>query len=393
MGTTRKLRTVLLDANGANWKAIAIDTVLRGILRIPDRVLRAKLVSNQRLLRRAIGDRYEAASYIADWRDAFLKNRALDASVVNVSNLVEFRAARRAIGEADLVVVLHSATGDDVSLLNATAHWFEARRGRLCVFVGNEYSLMRQKKDFLRASGADFVCTQLPMDAAAWLYSDCDARVVEMPHALNPDQYRDEKLERRTELGFIGDLYDRTIGDTERTRLIRHVERLGERGEVRCDIRINARLPRARWAEFLNGCQAIVGAESGTYFLQKDGDAIQRANSYVKEHPDASFEEVFDACFRNAAECRNGKLVSSRHFEPIGTRTCQLLVEGRYSDVLVADEHYISVKKDLSNFGEALDRLLDETCRARIVKQAFEHAMSSHTHTHRVDALIERVTR
>ena len=51
------------------------------------------------------------------------------------------------------------------------------------MFVGNEYNLpwigCRDKREFLRDVGADWVGTQLPLEAGEWLYGDtggCGAR-------------------------------------------------------------------------------------------------------------------------------------------------------------------------------------------------------------------------
>ena len=88
-------------------------------------------------------------------------------------------------------------------------------------------------------------------------------------------------------------------------------------------------MPRIEWARYLNSCHGIVGAESGTYFLQRNGQALRCAKEALKQNPTASFEAIFEQCFANSGPALNGKAVSSRHFEPIGTSTCQLLVEGK----------------------------------------------------------------
>ena len=87
----------------------------------------------------------------------------------------------------------------------------------------------------------------------------------------------------------------------------------------------------------------------------------------------------------------SGKSISSRHFEPIGTKTCQILLEGEYNGVLVPDEHYISVRKDRSNLGEAVRRFRDEGYRQAIAECAYEHVMSNHTYAHRVRSVLAAV--
>jgi glycosyl transferase family 1 len=380
-----RIRTLLLEANGTHWAAVAIDTVGQGLLTHRS----SKTINRSPLLRKLFGNRYGDASYMTDWRDAFSASEALAVDRCNVTNLVEFRASKPRIHDYDFVVVLHSAAGDRMGLLNRTAQWFQGRRGKLAVFIGNEYDLMEEKIAFVRSSGADYVCSQLPLEIARSLYAGSGAAVLAMPHALNPEVYRvDPSAPRTIDVAFVGDLYDRLIGDRERTRIVQFFAEHGQERGLRCDIRA-ARMPRDEWARYLNTCHGVVGAESGTYYLQRTGDALNCAKSYLKEHPAASFEAVHERCFAGPGPFLNGKAISSRHFEPIGTRTCQLLVEGRYNGILEADRHYIAVRRDLSNIDEAIARFKDPACRAAVTDHAYEHVLSGHTYAHRVRALVE----
>jgi hypothetical protein len=380
-----RIRTLLLEANGTHWAAVAIDTVGQGLLTHRT----SATINRSPLLRKLFGNRYGDASYMTDWRDAFCASDALAVDRCNITNLVEFRANKPRIHDYDLVVVLHSAAGDRMGLLNRTAAWFQGRRGKLAVFIGNEYDLMEEKIAFVRASGADYVCSQLPLDAARPLYEGSGAAVLAMPHALNPEVYRvDPGASRTIDIGFVGDLYDRLIGDRERTRIVQFFAEHGRDHGLRCDIRV-ARMPREEWAGYLNTCHGVVGAESGTYYLQRTGEALNCAKTYLRQQPSASFEEVHQHCFDGPGPFLNGKAISSRHFEPIGTRTCQLLVEGSYNGILEADRHYIAVRRDLSNIDEAIARFRDPAHRAGVAEHAYQHVLAGHTYAHRVRALVD----
>src|SRR5256885_2615865 len=195
-------------------------------------------------------------------------------------------------------------------------------------------------------------------------------------------------MSRTIDIGFVGDLYDRLIGDQERTRIVQFFSEHGAACGLRCDIR-GARMPRDEWAHYLNSCRGVIGAESGTYYLQRTGEPLNCAKSYLKQQPTAPFDAVYSRCFSGPGPFLNGKAISSRHFEPIGTRTCQLLVEGRYNGILEADRHYIAVRRDLSNIDDAIARFKDSAYRADITDRAYEHVLSSHTYAHRVRALVE----
>jgi hypothetical protein len=384
-----RIRTLLLEANGTHWAAVALDTIGQGVFTAREGA--PAFITSSRILRKLFAERYGDASYMADWREAFCENDELSVDICNITNLLEWHSYRKKINTYDLIVVLHSAAGDRMGILNRTAHWFDVRRGKLAMFVGNEYDLMGEKISFINQSGADYVCTQLPLDVARTLYAGCTATVLPTPHALNPRVYTHVPGKARTvDVGFVGDLYDRLIGDQERTRIVNFISRDGARHGLRCDVR-RQRMPRCEWARYLNACHGIVGAESGTYFLQRNGQALSCAKALLKREPKASFEAVFEACFAKTGPKLNGKAISSRHFEPIGTRTCQLLIEGAYNGILEADRHYIAVRRDLSNVADAVGRFKDVAFRAQITTAAYEHVIEGHTYSTRVARFVDTV--
>lgn len=392
--TRDRIRTLYLDANGVGRPMIEADTILRGIFRLDDGAKPPPILRRSRRIRQMFAhlrDAFAALSYARDWRDAIVSSPALDVSVVNINNFVEHGRALARIRSWDLVIVSHAAAGDDMTVLRKIERLLSFRRAKLVMFVGNEYDLLDDKIGFMRATGAEYVCSQLPLEAAKYLYGEVPGRILEMPHALNPAVYfPDPSVERAIDVGFIGDIYWPFVGDRERTRLIEYFESNGTRHGLRCDIR-RQRVERNEWAAFLRTCRSIIGAESGTYYLTERGRVLEAARSYNLEvNRQATFEEVFERFFRGQPQI-SGKSVSSRHFEPIGTKTCQILLEGRYNGVLEPEIHYISVKRDLSDIDEAVRRFQDRPYRERIADQAYEHAMAHHTYQKRVEKLISLV--
>jgi hypothetical protein len=393
----QRLKVLYLDANGFGSRMIFVDTVLRGIFGYKDGDAPPALLQRFRrvnVLFSVLRQVYDYLSYVADWRDAFLKSPRLDVDVCSINNLVQLGRCLLRIRNYDLIVVSHAAAGDDMSILARTAFQLQKRRCKLVMFVGNEYDLLDEKITFMRRVRAEFICSQLPLDAASYLYRDCDdSRVLEMPHALNPDRYFvTPGIERTTDIGFIGDIYWPFIGDRERTDLIEWFERNGAVHNLRCDIR-RSRIPRDAWRAFLNQCKGVIGAESGTYYLNDRGRLLERARAYnLFQNRDASFDEVFDKFYRGQERGVSGKSVSSRHFEPIGTKTCQILLEGHYNGILKPDVHYVCVRKDLSNIKDAVERFSDESIRSRMVQDTYDYAMSQHTYAHRVEQLLHAVS-
>ena len=77
------------------------------------------------------------------------------------------------------------------------------------------------------------------------------------------------------------------------------------------------------------------------------------------------------------------KAISSRHFEAAGTGTCQILVRGRYNDILNAGEHYIPLDPDMSDAHEAIERFADPFERRRTADSSYALVHDGHTYRHR----------
>ena len=395
--TASRMRTLYLDANGVGWRSVVIDTLLRGIFGYRDGDLPPKPLRRFRpaaALFRQLRDVNDALSYAVDWREAIVGSPELDVEWCNINNLLHFATCLRRLKEYGLIIVSHAAAGDDMGLLLRAAALFDRRRAPLVVFIGNEYDLLPDKIRFIRQTGAEFVCTQLPIEAGRYLYGEAaGAQIIEMPHALNPENFHlVPETPRDIDIGFAGDIYWPFLGDRERTDIIEWFERHGAGRGLRCDIR-KSRLPRQEWNLFLNSCQALVGAESGTYYLNERGGVLDRARRYnLNENRAATFDEVYGRFYHELPRSISGKCISSRHFEPIGTKTCQLLLEGNYNGILKADEHYIAIRKDLTNIDDAIERFRDAGHRTRIAERAYDFVMAEHTYRHRVEKLLRTVT-
>jgi spore maturation protein CgeB len=127
--------------------------------------------------------------------------------------------------------------------------------------------------------------------------------------------------------------------------------------------------------------------------LNERGRLLERARAYnLFEQPEASFEDVFDKFYRGQKREVSGKSISSRHFEPVGTKTCQILLTGHYNGIFEPDRHYIALDHDLGNIGEALLRFRDAAYRERMAAETYDYVMAEHTYTHRVAQLVKVVT-
>ena len=286
---------------------------------------------------------------------------------------------------------------------------------------------------FCGETAADFVGTQLPLEAGDWLYADTGARVLALPHALNEAVFRRDKPDaaRPIDIGGRSARYPVFVGDDERNRVHDRFAALGPKAGLKMDIDTENRLDRPGWAAFLNDCRGTIGTEAGSWYLERDDRTALAIRDYVRARTGGrvikadgmihamsrrlpyrvkswlragarfspvrheaiddgrvSFAEIEERFFAGRQRCpAYSKCISSRHFDAAGTGTCQILVRGRYNDILRADEHYIALDPDLGNAEEATARFCDPVERRRIADAAYALVRDRHTYRHRIAAL------
>jgi SAM-dependent methyltransferase len=131
------------------------------------------------------------------------------------------------------------------------------------------------------------------------------------------------------------------------------------------------------WFDFLLQCKYTIGVEGGSSLLDRDGSITKRTRAYLNTHDKPAFEEVEAAVFPNSDGNFNYRLLGPRHLEAVMTRTCQVLIEGNYGDVLEPGKHYIELKRDFSNLDEVLEIMREDTLRAEIVERAYQDVIAS----------------
>jgi hypothetical protein len=385
-------------------------------------------------------------SYYDDWLDAFRADPALAVVAINIAARGSRAAVARQIAEFDLVVLLHSTNADTLTYIDPFRDALSARRGKLVAFVGNELntpgSPLAARIAHLRAIGADYIATQLLPETGAWLYAEVEsAQVISVPHALNPAVFRatTPAAARPIDIGTRSARYIAYLGDDDRNRLFALFETHRFDPALTVDISTDERLDRAGWCAFLNRCKGTIANEAGGFFLERDDrtmDAIrayvlakERARGgvviandsplrrfghrlpwFVKEplrrllrgglvrhemliNEDLSFDEIYERFYRGRPRPPfHAKAISSRHFDAIGTRTCQILLEGRYNDILVPGVHYLALKSDFSNVADVMAEFRDPERRQAITTAAYDLAMAAHTHRHRIAMIRDRVS-
>ena len=137
------------------------------------------------------------------------------------------------------------------------------------------------------------------------------------------------------------------------------------------------------WYRFLLRCKYQLGVEGGASILDWDGTYRKKTEEYLAQHPQATFEEAEKACFSGVDGSLRLFALSPRHFECCVTRTCQVLVEGDYDEVLAPGKHYIELKQDFSNLEEVLEIIAKDKLREEITARAWQDIVESKKFTYR----------
>ena len=234
----------------------------------------------------------------------------------------------------------------------------------------DEYDNTEVLRQRINELGVDIVLTLTPQDHMEKIYPAArfpNTTFVTVltgyaPELENPERFCLPLRERPIPVGYRGRNFGPWHGELGflKVEIGRRVRLACRRRGLACDIEWaeNRRIYGDDWFRFIGSCRAMLGVESGSTILDADG-ALQAAFRALKaENPRYSYQ-----AFRPRLAEREGEfdlsLISPRLLENILLRTPQILIEGRYRDLVRPDEHYIPLRRDFSNLDAALDRLND----------------------------------
>jgi len=130
------------------------------------------------------------------------------------------------------------------------------------------------------------------------------------------------------------------------------------------------------WLKFLGNIKFSIGCEGGSSLLDNDGSILRKINSYIELFPQASFEEIKEKCFPNDDKYKFLS-ISPRIFESAIAKNCQILLEGKYDNIIKPGEHYILLKSDFSNIEDVLKQMSDTENVKRIIDNCYNTLIAS----------------
>ncbi len=145
---------------------------------------------------------------------------------------------------------------------------------------------------------------------------------------------------------------------------------------INIDYTESSRLYGDDWYKLMSNSKVVIGVEAGVSIFDIDGRAQETYESFIKNNPKATKEEIFEVL-----EAWEGKIyyrtISPRVFEAASFKVLQVLFEGEYQGILKPMVHYIPLKKDFSNFEEVLSMIKDETLVEKIINNAYNDLIIS----------------
>ena len=264
-------------------------------------------------------------------------------------------------------------------------------------FLQNEFRNLPYLIKNYELLNANILVSQLPQKTAEKLYKGkINAKIVSVPHAMS-SRHKIKIInhtKRTIDLGNRIANYALYLGNIGRSEVIpKFMQKIKKNKKIKIDF---SQDPRKRftgpnWINFLKNCRTAISSESGSYFLQWNDSLRHKINKMEEINPKISFRYVYNNILNKSSSHVQASCISSRQFDSIASGTCNILVEGNYSNLLEPDVHYINLKSDLSNCDEVIEKIMDHKFTENIAKKALKHAERFHTIEKRILDLINNV--
>lgn len=338
-------------------------------------------------------------SYQHGWPKAFLDSSLFDCMPVNLAG--KSPADEVAIAwsfhreKYDAIVLLHSVFSNQQNLRGLAFLALSLCRVPKAFFIGNEYKLMPEKMRFCRRLGIDLLISQSNDQRVLSMYRQALGCYVDSVPNTGFDAaiFRPQRAlqERCIDIGYRAFEAPWYLGNIEKTEIADLFLEKAREYKLGIDISLDPakRFNVTDYATFLNNCRGQIGTEAGGDYFELTDQIRKQVNAHLNANPGATWPEIKSRFFDGLAEMTPMRIISGRQVEAAACKTVQILYEGGYSGYFEPDEHYISLKKDGSNFPAVLERFRDDAYCERITSNAYDVAMAELTY----EKLVEKFSR
>lgn len=290
----------------------------------------------------------------------------------------------------DVVITHYSvAIGYPGHVPAALAARIKAFTGAKIAFLQDEYRWIDASAAAIRDLGIDVLFTVTNPEVTRKIYHHPWLDDVRMEHTLTgfvPEDLCSLEApafeDRSIDVGYRARKLPAWLGEAAQEKWI-----IGERfaADARaygltCDIssREADRIYGDAWIDFLGNCRAVLGSESAISVFDFDGTLKSAIETYEREHPNTSFDQV-QAELLQGIDGRHGviRVISPRVFEAAALKTLMILYPGSYSGVLEPWRHYVPLDPDHGNMDEVVAVLKDHAKVMEITEQCYQEVARS----------------
>jgi len=283
----------------------------------------------------------------------------------------------------DAVMVHYSLIlSNDTYVSSKTRDRLRAFRGVKAVFIQDEYRWVDRAIDAMNYVGIDILFTCVPESEMDKVYAPARTPGIRKVNTLTgfvPKQLLSVApmpySARTVDVGYRARRLSALFGALAREKWLIADRFLADASAygLECDIscREQDRIYGADWTAFVRNCRAMLGSESGASVFDFAGTLQTAIETYEREHPNATYEEVRDRFYPGQDGIVRMNQISPRCFEAAALRTLMILYEGEYSGVLEPWRHYVPLRKNHDNMDEIVAVLRDERRWHEIVDNAY----------------------
>lgn len=255
-------------------------------------------------------------------------------------------------------------------------------------FIQDEYRWVNQIVDKALNLKVDVFYTVLFPETAAVVYKKLIDDGVDIRFTLTGYVSREMVgytskpiAQRELDVTYRGRLAPYIMGELgyEKTWIGQKFLEHAQKYDLKCDIgwREEDRIYGEQWLEFNASSRVCLGTESGAFIADFDSSLHDAVEAYTKTHDDFTFDEIFEDVIKPYEGNMDMTGISPRVFEAMSLKTALVMFPGRYSDILVAGQHYIVLEKDFSNIDEIVDKIRDTEFLQDMVDRNYEEFIAS----------------
>ena len=374
-------------------------------------------------------------SYLLDWQIAWGKiaTKILNVNLVSGKNL---NILSKEFNSFDLVVILHSGTADsNVWLQKLLRVLPENRNTQVVLFVGNEFSSpwlsTADRLNSISNINPDILASQLTLETAEWLYAGRAKKVVSAPPGIPEQTNSLASTNKLFDFSYRGFIYPWYLLDKERNSIVNMVLDHCESLKLKVNFSQSNRLSKFDWQNLLSQTRFTASTEAGSRYVFRDDEVWQNFKEYFIRNPQKSVsvtndangmvflrrlphpikntvrkilnfagvtqgslyqpssveEEIFLSLISpDKYEHKNGKCLSSRHFDAIASGTWQILAPGAYNGLLKPNVHYSEQNLD----GHKIESIIDislNAFEAGLTTSAYEDLIFDNSYDARVELI------